>query len=98
MKKWSLDSLYKSFSSEDFLNDVAQIEVLVKESNEFAVKEFENTEFAAMKLKTFMNKQEELRNVFTRTMVFSRLTVTTDAMNEDARKYMAILQQLVRKH
>lgn len=94
MKQWNLDALYSSFESEIFLNDVSKIKELVEESNNFALQEFTSTEFAALKLKTFMKKQEELRILFTKAMVFSRLTVSTDAMHQDAKKYMSVLQQL----
>lgn len=97
MKKWNLDALYKSFDSKDFLEDIKKIEVLVNQANEFAVKEFASNEDAARKLNEFLAIEEQLRTLFIKTMVFSRLTVSTEALNEDARKYMAVLQQLASK-
>ncbi len=97
MKKWNLDALYKTFDSKDFLDDIKQIEILVEQGNNYAVKEFNDNQDAARKLNEFMEIQEQLRVLFIKTMVFSRLTVSTEALNEDARKYMSVLQQLASK-
>jgi len=97
MKKWSLDSLYSSFDSKEFQDSLVTIEKMIKESDEFALKEFNNTDNALEKLRTFMTKGEEFRNVFMKSIVFAMLTTSTDAMNEDARKYMSQLQNMSAK-
>lgn len=94
MRKWNLDALYTSFDSVEFTNDVKRIEELVEEANTFSIKEFNNTEFSALKLKTFLKNQEELRGLMIKTSAFSRLTLATETMNEEGRKHMSNLMKI----
>jgi pepF/M3 family oligoendopeptidase len=97
MKKWSLDALYTSFESKEFQDSLVQIETLITELTEFAVKEFNDTSNALSKLKTYLNKSEVLRIVLSKSYVFCMLTISTDAMNEEARKYTNKMQMLSSK-
>ena len=93
MKKWSLDALYTSFDSKEFQDDLLTIDNLVEKANSYAVKEFIDSTDATRKLTEFMDINEQLRTKFFKAIVFANLTISTDAMNEDARKYMSLLQQ-----
>lgn len=97
MKKWNLDALYPSFESKEFQDSLVLIEKLIAESNSYALKEFNGTDGALEKIKTFIVKSEELRSLLIRSFVFCSLTLATDAMNEEAKKYLNKMQQLSSK-
>lgn len=97
MKKWNLDALFTSFESKEFQDSIVKIDKLINESNEFAVKEFTNTNNALEKVKKYLLGSEELGSLLTKSLVFCMLTISVDAMNEDARKYMNKMQKLAAK-
>ena len=97
MKKWNLDALYPSFESKEFQDSLILIEKLIEESTSYALKEFNDTSDALNKIKAFIVKSEELRSLLIRSFVFCSLTLATDAMNEEARKYLNKMQQLSSK-
>jgi len=97
MKKWNLDALYPSFESKEFQDSLVLIEKLIEESKTYAINEFKDTSDALIKIKTFIFKSEELRSLLIRSFVFCSLSLATDAMNEEAKKYMNKMQQLSSK-
>ena len=97
MKKWNLDALYTSFDSKEFQDSLVLINDLVEELNLYTIKEFNNTKEAVSKIKTFIVKSEDLRSLLIKSFNFCSLTISTDAMNEDARKYQNQMQQLAAK-
>jgi len=94
MRKWNLDALYPSFESSEFQNDIAKIAELIERANVFANKELNDTSDAVRKITDYITNGEEIRALFRTTFGFCSLTLSTDAMNEDARKYMNKMQQL----
>jgi oligoendopeptidase F len=97
MKKWNLDALYPSFESKEFQDSLVLIEKLIEESNSYAIKELNDTSDALNKVKTFIVKSEELRSLLIKSFVFCSLSISTDAMNEEAKKYLNKMQQLSSK-
>lgn len=97
MKKWSLDALFTSFESKEFQDSLVLIEKLIEESNSYALKEFNDTDDSINKIKTFIVKSEELRSLLIKSFIFCSLTISTDAMNEEAKKYLNKMQQLSSK-
>ncbi len=97
MKKWNLDALFTSFESKEFQDSIVKIDKLINELNEFAVKEFSNTDNALEKIKKYLTRSEELGTLLTKSFVFCMLTISVDAMNEEARKYMNKMQKLAAK-
>lgn len=94
MKKWNLDALFTSFESKEFQDSLVEIKGLIEESIEFVTDSFESTENALEKLRTFLTSSEKLRELYSKSIIFTMLTMSTDAMNEDAKKYMNMLQGL----
>jgi len=94
MKKWNLDALFKSFDSKEFQDALVKIDELITKSTEFAMKEFNDTSDALNKIKSYMTGSEKLRRLLTKSFVYCMLTISTDAMNEEARKYMNKMQQM----
>jgi len=97
MKKWNLDALYKSFDSKEFQNDLVVLQEKIDTLNQFAEENFESTDNAAQKMSSFIELSESLRGLVGRAYAFCSLTISTDAMNEDARKYLNQLQTLMSK-
>jgi pepF/M3 family oligoendopeptidase len=94
MKKWNLDALYSSFDSKAFLDDLDKIEKLIKQGNDYALKEFNDVENAEEKLEKYILASEELRSVLLKAYAFCSLTMSTDTTNENAMKYLNKLQVL----
>ena len=84
MKKWNLDALYKSFDSKEFQNDLVVLQEKIDTLNQFAEENFESTDNAAQKMSSFIELSESLRGLVGRAYAFCSLTISTDAMNEDA--------------
>lgn len=97
MKKWNLDALYTSFDSKEFQDSLVTIEKLIKESTEIALKEFNDPSEPVRKIKDYIKRSEELRAIFRISFGFCSLTLSTDAMNEEARKYQNQMQVLSSK-
>lgn len=97
MKKWNLDALYPSFESKEFQESLVLIEKLIEQSTSYALTEFNDTKDSLNKIKTFIVKSEELRSLLIRAFIFCSLTLSTDAMNEEAKKYLNKMQQLSSK-
>lgn len=94
MKQWSLDALYPSFDSKEYQESIVQIEELIGKMTVYANQEFVDAFDAARKLKEYINMSEELRTILSKSYVYCMLTISTDAMNEEARKYMNKMQML----
>ena len=97
MKKWNLDALYTSFESQDFQDSVVNLEKLIEESTIFAKESFNSMDKPVEKITQYLETTEKMRFLFTKTYAFCSLTISTDAMNEEARKYMNKMQVLSSK-
>ncbi|MEC9484256.1 MAG: M3 family oligoendopeptidase [Candidatus Izemoplasma sp.] len=93
MKTWNLNDLYESFDSEAFQQDLATIEVEIKAMNEFAKAAFDSPDEAKEKLLTYIKQQESLQTYFRKAFAFCSLSISVDASNTEARKYMNTLQE-----
>lgn len=94
MKKWNLDALYPSFESKEFLDALIKMEELITEITVLANNSFADYDNAKEKIKRYLSLEDELSELFGRAASFCRLTITTDALNEDAKKYMNQIQVL----
>lgn len=94
MKKWNLDALYPSFESNEFLDALIRMEELINEVTVLANESFTNFDNATDKIKKYLSLDDELGELFGRAASFCRLTITTDALNETAKKYMNQIQGL----
>lgn len=97
MKTWNLDALYPSFESKEFQESLVVINQLIDDLSLFVDTEFVNSEDATHKIKDYVNKSETLRKVLFKSFGFCSLTMSTDATNDDARKYLSQLQVLSSK-
>ncbi len=87
MMRWSLDELYSSFKSEEFIEDSKRIDTLIVEVREFAQKELINHEHAGEKIEKYIKKNQEISEVISKVLGFASLTMSVDARNEEAKEY-----------
>lgn len=94
MKKWNLDPLYKSFDSEEFLNDIEKIKSMINDITNLANTRLNTFDNATETIKAYLEMHDELVRLYSKTASFARLTISVDAMNEEARKFMSQIQVL----
>jgi pepF/M3 family oligoendopeptidase len=92
MKTWNLSPLYDSFESQTFLNDIALLQKKIDEISSFVETHLTSYDYAKDIIKRYLELHEEVMKVYSKTSAFCRLTVSVDAMNEQARKYMNQIQ------
>lgn len=97
MKTWSLNALYPSFDSSEFQEDLVQIDAMVQDILGFAQKELTNYDNPYQTLTNYLNKSEAMRKIVHRAFAFCSLTMSVEALNEDASKYMNQLQTTMAK-
>ncbi|QMS85773.1 M3 family oligoendopeptidase [Candidatus Xianfuyuplasma coldseepsis] len=97
MKTWNLDALYPSFESESFQKDIQRIKELVEQSVVHAKEHLSTTDNALETLQAYLENGAELRQLLRRAYGFCSLTMSTDALNEDAIKYLNMLQVISAK-
>jgi pepF/M3 family oligoendopeptidase len=97
MKTWNLDALYSSFEDEQFQQDLVTIATLIDTAVTYAQTELTSTDDAKRKLLTYLKDGEELRILLRKAFAFCSLTMSVDALNEDAAKYMNQLQAMSAK-
>jgi len=94
MKKWNLNALYEGFDTDAFQESLVVIKNKIDEINEYAAAEFNDNTDAVNKIVGFVEMSEALRTLMIRNFAYCSLTISTDAMNEEARKYMNHMQML----
>ncbi|MCF7926459.1 MAG: M3 family oligoendopeptidase [Candidatus Izimaplasma sp.] len=97
MKTWNLDALYESFEDESFQNDLQETKKLIDTLNEFAKKEFSNLEDPKQKIKAYLKQEEKLDHLVRKLYSFCSLTMSVDAKNKDAKKYLNNIQVALSK-
>ena len=97
MKKWSLNALYSSFESKEFQASIKKTEDLIEKLSQFSKVALQDTNAAERKIVEYVNLSEELRTVLVRSYMYCSLSISVDATNEEARKYMNLMQQLSSK-
>lgn len=90
--RWSLDELYTSFESKEYIGDLERLDELIKDFADWSEKNLKTTEKAAHKIETYLKKLIDLTNLFTKLISFASLTSAVDAKNELALKYLDKLQ------
>ncbi|ERJ12145.1 M3 family oligoendopeptidase [Haloplasma contractile] len=90
---WSLDELYSSFKGDDFLSDLELLDIKIEELNTWADINLVDTLNAASKLEQYISMIQDYFKVSSRLGAFARLTNSADSKQEDAKKYMGILEK-----
>ncbi|WP_312649777.1 M3 family oligoendopeptidase [Proteiniclasticum sp.] len=93
--RWSLNELYQSFESEEFVKDSGKILELIGEVNSFAEKELKEPDHAKEKIEKYLEYDMTLSKLISRVLGYSSLTMSVDARNEKAREnYSRIAMKL----
>ncbi|WP_427338240.1 M3 family oligoendopeptidase [Caloranaerobacter sp. DY30410] len=82
--RWSLDELYTSFESENFINDMEKLNSVIKKINDWAEVNLNTKDNTMQKIEEYINIQIELNTLFEKLMSFAELTSSVDAKNEKA--------------
>lgn len=90
--RWSLDSLYTSFESQEFKNDLSKFYEKVDEIKNWTKENLNSTDNAKDKTEHFLNMQMDLYSLLHRLGGFARLTSSVESKNEMALKISYKLQ------
>ena len=97
MKKWNLDNIYTSFESPEFKEGIKKTEELIEKLSQFTQTELNSTDNAGEKIKEFVSISEELRVYISKGFSLCMLTLSTDTINEEAKRNFATFQKLSSK-
>ncbi len=98
--KWNLDTLYTSFESNEFLNDIKEMDTNIAALNTWVEKEF--TKSAAVQdnpaeigniIRKYLDSYINIRKLYSALSSYAELTFSVDASNHTAKKYTEILEQ-----
>lgn len=93
--RWSLDELYQSFESQEFVNDSNKILELIAEVNTYAETELSNPKNPKEKIEKYLEYDMTLSKLISKVLGYSSLTMSVDARNEAAREnYSRIAMKL----
>lgn len=93
--RWSLDDLYISFDSPEFLEDVRRVPEEIAEMEEYAAVNFMSPERAGEKIAHFLTLEMEVNRRISKVMAFANLTLAVDARHEEARAVYARMAMTV---
>jgi pepF/M3 family oligoendopeptidase len=91
--RWSLDSLYTSFESDDFKRDMSQCMQMIEEIIRWAEGNLKDKILPKEKLENYINMITEFDNKYGRLMGFSNLSLSVEAKNEKALQAIERLQK-----
>jgi len=86
--RWSLDELYTSFDSEEFKNDMIEVDKLIDEVKKWSETNLKSKDNPVDKIEYYLNTEIKLNTLLSKLMIYSNLTISVDARNEQALKAM----------
>ncbi len=86
--RWSLDELYTSFDSKEFLNDLENLDTKIFEFNNWANENLLSLENSVNKMEEYIGFSADITSIFTKLRAYASLTSSVDAKNETALQYM----------
>ncbi len=98
--KWNLNALYTSFESDDFLNDIKELDKNIEKQNIWAEESL--LESAAVQdnhadigniIRQYLDSYINIRKLYSALSSYAELTFSVDASNNTAKKYTEILEQ-----
>ena len=90
---WDLSQLYSSFQGEDFISGMKALDDKINEINNWAKNNLNTTEDAVRKMEEYLNLNREYTSLLGRLSSFSRLTLSANAKNSEAKKASVVLKQ-----
>ncbi|WP_337960895.1 hypothetical protein [Caloramator sp. mosi_1] len=89
--RWSLENLYTSFDSREFLEDNNKVLALIDELKEWSRENFKSLENAKEKIEFFLGKINELSSLIYKIAAYSELSLSVDAKTQ---RHLCILKRL----
>ena len=86
--RWNLDALYDSFEGDGFKREMVQLAELIEKASVWSARELESAENAVSKIETYIDKSIEISMLQQKLSHFAELTVSVDAKNEVAKKFV----------
>jgi oligoendopeptidase F len=93
--RWSLDSLYTSFDSDSFQNDMKKVDEVIADMQSFVKKHIDNKSdlSSTQILNEYINKTNAMSDFAGKVMSFASLSSAVDTKNAEAQKYREILSK-----
>ncbi len=93
--RWSLDSLYTSFDSEAFQNDLTKVDKVIADMQNFVKEHIEQQSELnpTVILDEYVQKMNSMSDFSRRLMGFASLSSSVDTKNTDAQKYQEMLSK-----
>jgi pepF/M3 family oligoendopeptidase len=91
--KWSLKELYSSFNGEDFRNDMKLFDQCIEKFISWAENDLKDNSEPIKKLETYINLIKEYIGLEGRLSSFASLSFSADAKNEEAKKYLGMIEK-----
>lgn len=86
--RWSLDELYTSFDSKEFLSDLESLDQKIVEFNNWANGNLLSSEEAVKKIEEYIRLSADITSILTKLRAYASLTSSVDAKNDIALQYM----------
>lgn len=93
--RWSLDELYPSFESEEYLSDLKKLDDSIEDFTKWSDANLFSLDNPEYKIETYLKKLIDFTTLFSKLASYPSLTTSVDAKNETALKY---LDKLYSKH
>ena len=93
--RWSLDALYTSFESKGFIGDIKKCDDIISKINEWTETNLNNIESPVSKIEKYLSMVIELSSVIDKILSYSNLTLSVDAKNQTALKFIEKFEEKV---
>jgi pepF/M3 family oligoendopeptidase len=93
-QQWSLEALYPSFEAEEFVKDMERCRKEIMETKDWVDLDTKTYDNAAVKIETYITRQNSFFHLFSRLMGFAQLSVSTDAKHKKALQTIEKLEDM----
>ncbi len=90
--RWSLESLYPAFESQEFQGDLKKADEEIERIKKWTMDNLSNTQDAKSKLEQVIQSNTQYYKLFSRLFAFSSLSLSVNAKDEKALMYLEKLQ------
>ncbi|WP_406243521.1 M3 family oligoendopeptidase [Tissierella carlieri] len=86
--RWSLNELYTSFDSKEYISDLEKLDSLIAEFSKWANDNLNSTDNAIVKMEVYVQYSSTINTLFSKLFSFASLTNAVEAKNEKALQYL----------
>lgn len=90
---WSLERLYKSFQGQEFQHDLNLLDCKIEELISWSNENLDSIDDELRKMESYISMLSELRELSGKLSSFASLSFSADANNNDAKKYLGIIEK-----